>query len=303
MAIQACSETLYQKSIQQALHFYSQAEPVLGENLKKMDCCKGEWSRQTIDLAISTFTAEQKEQIERTALTNYHIFQKTKRLACELFEALATTRQLCTRDPIPENTYETMKNLGIIIEIIREHESALCNVVEHLETLEKRIKEVFKDRIEQRIPEIEPSLDGLMSILHPELVGWGIVKSLYRGRPALTKTYDDWLKNASEEQKNGSLITHVKPLKEFSFGPVDPTFSRLDEALKTLELTYIDPQTNKGYGMQLASEEGWKEPVKEPELNNEKELEQVVQQKEVEIEEQQLIAVETEPSYLDLTAS
>ncbi|MBX9744861.1 MAG: hypothetical protein K2X08_06605 [Chlamydiales bacterium] len=119
MAIQACSENLYQKSIQQALHFYSQAEPVLEANLKKMDCCKGEWSRQTADLSISTFTAEQKELIEKTALTNYHIFQKTKQLACELFKTLAETRQLCTRNPIPEDTYETMRNLGINVEVIR----------------------------------------------------------------------------------------------------------------------------------------------------------------------------------------
>ncbi|MDP1609020.1 MAG: hypothetical protein Q8L98_06880 [Chlamydiales bacterium] len=291
MATQACSETLYQKSIQQALHFYSQAEPVLGENLKKMDCCKGEWSRQTIDLSISTYTAEQKEQIERTALTNYHTFQKTKQLVNELFQTITKTRQLCTRNPISEDAYETMKNLGIMIEIIREHENALCNAVQHLETIEKRIKEVFKDRIEQRIPEIEPSLDGLMSVLHPELVGWGIVKSLYRGQPALTKTYDDWVKNASEEQKNGSLLTKVKPLKEFSFAAVDPTFSRLDEALKTLDLSYLDPQTNKGYGLQPASEEGWKEAVKEPE---EKKLEQVV--------EETPITLEQQPSFLDLNA-
>ncbi|MBX9744860.1 MAG: hypothetical protein K2X08_06600 [Chlamydiales bacterium] len=166
-----------------------------------------------------------------------------------------------------------------------------------------------------------------MSVLHPELVGWGIV-SFCRGQPALTKTYGDWLKNTSEEQKNGSLITNTQSLKEFSFGAIDPTFSRLDEALKTLKLTYIDPQANKGYGILPVSEEGWKVLTKESEQNVQqkelaKEPEQVVQAPEVvdptfngilpvseegwkvfakEPEQVVQAPAATEPSFLDLNA-
>ncbi|HAB98998.1 MAG TPA: hypothetical protein DCE71_04175 [Parachlamydiales bacterium] len=246
MSVELQSRELYKVSIQAGYDLYSSSAPALGNSLSQMDSCKGQWARGLTDLSVSTVSASEKETIAYEALSNYHKFMKTREFAAQLFETLQSIYEDCKRPSINPETYVTMTRLGGNAEELLKQEEALATICKHVKQLAERTRLVFKEPIETRLPQIASPLNSLLSAIRPELSNWSW--SLW-GTPVLDATYQEWLSNASDESKNWALPLSKNTVGSASFETPAITMMKLHEALQTLNLTYIDPQTKLGYGI------------------------------------------------------
>ena len=66
--------------------------------------------------------------------------------------------------------------------------------------------------------------------------------------------YEKWLKDPANEQKNWKMDTSLPTASQEQKKEEDETTKGLDDALKRLNLSYVDPHTKIGYGVQSISD-------------------------------------------------
>lgn len=268
MSVQA---TFFSVSLQNALDTYSGSFESLTKKIEEMDIAEGSAERACADPFLSTKSEDEKKQLLEQNLATYHTFVRTQAFANELIANMQSTNKRCHVEPIPGTVYETIGNLKYDAKAIRESEQALTVVNKHLVSLIESFSSGLVFHLNKQVPEVASAIDSLASALFPKQASSTF---LIRKTPTLSWHYTEWLKTVTDEQKNWNpeIKTHMADSAIFDEAS-EGSLKELDDALKVLGLNFVEPKTNRGYGVKpTLSAPAFKAPAALPEASDKQTL-------------------------------
>lgn len=238
----------YSETLQTILDTYSGSYDSLNETRKELDVRKAELKRTLRNpMQLTAMSEKQKDTLMNDFLVAYHTFVKTQEFVKNFFERAKTVFKEYNLEPISEETYKKMTILGENPERLLRKEKALQTVNKHLCSLLSKFEESYISLASQDIPQVISRIDQLANSLFPKLAQ----DKFLSGAPApLEQLYNAWKKTVDEDVRDWTPLVADSTLEAtFQEG-----YSELNEALAALNLTYVDPETKIGYGINSNSE-------------------------------------------------
>lgn len=233
---------LYRTSLQKGLDLYSGSFATLKNTLKEIADSKKIWSEP---IPEELKDESEKMKLYSQHLGSYHKFIETAKFSDEIVKSLQIIYTECNDSAIFEETYKKLGRLGENAEAIRKKEETVVTVNQLIQSLAKRVDSEFKKVIEQAIYESKAPLNLTLTSLNPGAAYNEFLTPTGWTTRTLDNGYPKWLETATDEQKNRKSEVQMNVQASRSLNADD---FKLDAIMRTLDLTYIDPETGFNYG-------------------------------------------------------